>query len=524
MTLIMGKSVATAEQMSKYLLSKNPNPKFSRNISVLEFCQLFLDIPAKEGVRGDLLFTQSCKETGNFKYGGDVKYAQNNFAGIGATGGVPGCSFVTIEIGILAQAQHAKTYATTAPLNEPCVDPRRTAWFVKAKGGIAPDVESWGGSWAVPGYDTKRYKSLAEANAAKDSYGYQIVKILDDILKIKTTSNTNVTTNTTTTNKGGTSMGTPIIALSAGHGLYTAGKRCLKALDPSETREWYLNDRIVDKVETKLTAYHCEVIRVNDTYGKSDTALATRVNTANKANADVYISVHHNAGLNGRSGGGTQVYYYSSNAARANEAKALYDAVVKETKYNGNRSQKVVKQNLYECRKTNMPAFLIEAAFMDSSTDVPLLLTEEFAENVAVGIVNFLVDYLNLQPNGKVVNTVQPESKPVANTPVSNSSYSKTQFIKEVQAVIGARVDGIAGAETLSKTVTISKTKNRKHAVVKPVQKYLNYLGYDCGTPDGIAGQKFHTATVAWQRANGCVKDGEFTAKGKSWKKLLGLA
>ena len=38
------------------------------------------------------------------------------------------------------------------------------------------------------------------------------------------------------------------IALTAGHYKYTAGKRCLKSIDPNETREWWLNDRIADKV------------------------------------------------------------------------------------------------------------------------------------------------------------------------------------------------------------------------------------------------------------------------------------
>jgi hypothetical protein len=184
MTLILGKSVATAKQMATYLLSVNKSPKFSRNISAEDFCQLFLDVCAKEGVRGDLAFCQSVKETGAFKYGGDVSYTQNNFAGIGATGGVPGCSFKDIETGILAQAQHLKTYATKSPLNEPCVDPRRTTWFVNAKGGTAQNWEELGGTWAVPGYSTSKYKSLAEANKAKDSYGYQIIGILDKILKI----------------------------------------------------------------------------------------------------------------------------------------------------------------------------------------------------------------------------------------------------------------------------------------------------------------------------------------------------
>lgn len=34
------------------------------------------------------------------------------------------------------------------------------------------------------------------------------------------------------------------LALNAGHGLYTEGKRCLESLDPKETREWWLNQRV----------------------------------------------------------------------------------------------------------------------------------------------------------------------------------------------------------------------------------------------------------------------------------------
>lgn len=193
MTLILGKSIATAKQMSTYLLSVNKNPKFSKNITTLEFCQLFIDICEKEGVRGDIAFAQSCKETGNFTFNGDVKYTQNNFAGIGAIGnGICGCVFKDIETGILAQAQHLKTYATKSALNKPCVDPRRTTWFINTKGGTAKNVEDLSGTWAVPGYDTKKYPSLVIANNAKDSYGYQILDILNNILKIKEKEESNM--------------------------------------------------------------------------------------------------------------------------------------------------------------------------------------------------------------------------------------------------------------------------------------------------------------------------------------------
>lgn len=112
----------------------------------------------------------------------------------------------------------------------------------------------------------------------------------------------------------------------------------------------------------------------------------------------------------------------------------------------------------------------------------------------------------------------------VSSTVAQETLYTKTQFIKDVQKAIGAGVDGKAGRETLSKTVTVSATTNRKHAVVKPIQKYLNSKGFNCGTVDGCAGSKFDATVKAYQRANGCIVDGVITAKGKTWKKLLGLA
>lgn len=104
------------------------------------------------------------------------------------------------------------------------------------------------------------------------------------------------------------------------------------------------------------------------------------------------------------------------------------------------------------------------------------------------------------------------------------AEYTHKDFIKEVQAAIGVKVDGIAGSETLSKTVTVSMIKNNRHAVVKPIQKYLNSIGYNSGNPDGIAGSKFDSAVKAFQKGNGCVADGEVTAKKNTWKRLLKLS
>lgn len=109
-------------------------------------------------------------------------------------------------------------------------------------------------------------------------------------------------------------------------------------------------------------------------------------------------------------------------------------------------------------------------------------------------------------------------------SPNGGGGYSRTDFIKDVQKAIGVNVDGIAGPVTLAHTVTVSAQKNPNHAVIKPVQKYLLGLGYtQVGTPDGQAGPKFTAAVIAYQKENHCTTDGEITAQGNTWKKLLGM-
>lgn len=166
-TSIMGDSKATAEQLNALLLSKNPQAT-----DYLHLAEIFLEEGKKEDVRGDGAFCQSLIETGYFRFCGDVQPDQHNYAGLGATGGVPGLSFSDDRTGIRAQIQHLKGYATTNLLNQECVDPR----YKYVAKGCAPTFEQLSGKWAVPGYSG--YASLEAARAAKDSYGDHIGQLL----------------------------------------------------------------------------------------------------------------------------------------------------------------------------------------------------------------------------------------------------------------------------------------------------------------------------------------------------------
>lgn len=113
-----------------------------------------------------------------------------------------------------------------------------------------------------------------------------------------------------------------------------------------------------------------------------------------------------------------------------------------------------------------------------------------------------------------------------ATAPITPANgYTLAQFVTDVQKATGAGVDGLAGPKTLAKTVTISKSKNRRHAVVLPVQKRLKALGYSVGSLDGVAGNKFDAALKAYQEKTGCCEppDGEATKGGNTWQHLLGM-
>ncbi|WP_165248602.1 DUF4214 domain-containing protein [Adlercreutzia sp. ZJ141] len=151
---IMGKSdCALVDAMVAYYDSVKGSSNYPASVyvetpSIRDFCQTVYEEAAVEGVRADVVFCQSMHETGWLQFGGDVDVAQRNFAGLGAVGGgAKGASFESVRMGIRAQVQHLKAYATDEPLFNACIDPR----FHLVTRGCAPNVEDLNGRWAAPG-------------------------------------------------------------------------------------------------------------------------------------------------------------------------------------------------------------------------------------------------------------------------------------------------------------------------------------------------------------------------------------
>lgn len=186
------------------------------------------------------------------------------------------------------------------------------------------------------------------------------------------------------------------VAISAGHYLYT-DKGCIKALDPNETREWTLNDRIADKLEAILANYkNIEVLRLDDTHGILPVENSERARLANEWGADLYLSIHHNA-----AGGDGKPHNASGIVAFVKEnpdeetvrmAQALYDASIKHTGLVGNRAQEIWTANFVEVTQPTMTAVLMENGFMDSPTDVPIILSEEYADGIAQAYADVIIE------------------------------------------------------------------------------------------------------------------------------------
>lgn len=294
------------------------------------------------------------------------------------------------------------------------------------------------------------------------------------------------------------------LALSAGHGMKTAGKRCLKKLDSNETREWYLNNRICKKIEKKLKNYAgVQVLRLDDRSGICDIPLKRRTNDANRHCADFYLSVHHNAGINGGTGGGIETYVYTdASGTEKRWQKALYNALIEKTGLRGNRAEGMRKANLHECRETDMPCVLIECGFMDSKTDVPIILTEEFAEKVAEACVEVIVAKAEL----KIGNTIEDNAILKWQKAAQNDGFAFVQH--GADGKWGKECESVA-KRAVCKQRSIYKYKNLTAIVQRAVGE----------EPDGKFGPKTHKAVKEYQKNNRLVCDGCVGLK--TWKKIL---
>lgn len=285
------------------------------------------------------------------------------------------------------------------------------------------------------------------------------------------------------------------ISISVGHTLTGKGTGAVGFLNESIcARE--IGEIVKSMLETQ--GHEVTYCRVD----LSDNDLSYRVDLANKSDADLFAEIHLNAG----GGLGTEVYTYG--AKEVPQARAVLNAIV-ELGFS-NRGIKDGK-SLYVIRNTNMTAMLIECCFVDTKEDAD----RYNADNIARAIVKGLT------------GTQAKETTPVVQAPVketpnqidTNGWVARLQAECNTQGFSKQVVDNIPGSITLSgcPTLKIGASGN----ITKLLQERLNISGFNCGSVDGIFGEKTRAAVIAFQSSRGLSTDG--IVGQNTWRKLLGL-
>ena len=150
-------------------------------------------------------------------------------------------------------------------------------------------------------------------------------------------------------------------------------------------RECDIAKSVADLVEHYLVAAGVEVVG-----NIQDDDLGTITDTANNSNADIFISIHCNA-FNGAANG-TETCIYPGSGVSYNLGNCIQNQIV-ESLGTTDRGLKE-RPGLYVLNCTDMPAVLVELAFIDNEDDAALLRDnqDDFARAIARGIT----DYQNL--------------------------------------------------------------------------------------------------------------------------------
>ena len=174
------------------------------------------------------------------------------------------------------------------------------------------------------------------------------------------------------------------IVVDAGHGGSDPGTMAAEG-----SMEKDINLAVALKLAEHLKAAGAHVILTRD----SDRfiSLDERAYIANRAAADVFVSIHvnslpnHGAHLSKR---GTQTYYYADSSLPL--AKVMHRNM---TEMLGVGDLGIYSRRFVVLRKTRMHAVLCELGYLSHPDDFTLLTSDEFRENAARGIFNGIEEY-----------------------------------------------------------------------------------------------------------------------------------
>ena len=184
------------------------------------------------------------------------------------------------------------------------------------------------------------------------------------------------------------------IVLDPGHGGSDTG-----AIGPTGVTEKSIALRIAKRLKALLEAEGAEVIltRTEDTEVSPKKAKATdveelqaRCDIANQNSADIFLSIHLDAFFGPEAHGTTGYYYEMGSADSTRLADCVKRGVLRRL---GTLDRGTKPCAFYVCRHTDMPAMLLETAFVSNPREEQMMNSEEGVENAAQGIAAGIAEY-----------------------------------------------------------------------------------------------------------------------------------
>ncbi|MEH1840012.1 MAG: N-acetylmuramoyl-L-alanine amidase [Nostoc sp.] len=177
--------------------------------------------------------------------------------------------------------------------------------------------------------------------------------------------------------------GRVVVIIDPGHGGKDSG-----ALGIGGAREKDVILPIGKRLAEILQQHGVQVIMTRD----SDyfVTLPGRVQLAERANADVFVSIHANsAGASRPDVNGLEVYYYDSGLDLARIVRSSILQSISTIKDRGVR-----RARFYVLRKSSMPSILVETGYMTGREDMARLRTSAYQNRMAEAIARGVLQYL----------------------------------------------------------------------------------------------------------------------------------
>jgi len=164
-------------------------------------------------------------------------------------------------------------------------------------------------------------------------------------------------------------------------------------------------------------------------------SLSNRAKMANDWEADVFVSIHINAG----GGTGYEDFIYnklSNSSTTAKMRDTFHKEVVKEQSFWRNRGKK--KANFAVLRLTNMSGILTENGFIDTKSDANKLKSNTHLNRIAKGHAGGIAKALGLKKKSKPKNSTSSSKKSSSSskkTSTSKSTYTGNSIVDYLKSI-----------------------------------------------------------------------------------------